>query len=72
MEDRTSALLDDLLTDVVEVKLWRTGESGAYPATKETAYIEVVSYGGDTTEYQIPFTLHYTGEKVKGTLLYRR
>ena len=30
-------------------------------------YIEVTSYGGDTTGYQIPFTLHYTGEKVKGT-----
>lgn len=60
-------LLDDLKTDVVEVKLWETDEEGAYPAVKEAAYIEVVSYGGDTTGYQIPFTLHYTGEKVKGT-----
>ena len=24
-------------------------------------------FGGDTTGYQIPFTIHYTGEKVKGT-----
>ena len=60
-------VLDDLKTDVVEVKLWEAAESGAYPAIKEEAYIEVTSYGGDTTGYQIPFTLHYTGVKTKGT-----
>ena len=60
-------VLDRLKTDVVEVKLWEAAEGSAYPAVKETAYIEVNSYGGDTTGYQIPFTLHYTGEKVKGT-----
>ena len=59
--------LDDLKTDVVEVKLWETASTNAYPAIKEEAYIEITSYGGDTTGYQIPFTLHYTGEKVKGT-----
>jgi len=60
-------VLDSLKTDVVEVKLWEEAEGGAYPAVKETAYIEVTSYGGDITGYQIPFALHYTGEKVKGT-----
>lgn len=60
-------VLDDVKTDVVEVKLWENDESGAYPAVKEEAYIEVTSYGGDTTGYQIPFTLHFTGNKVKGT-----
>ena len=60
-------VLDDLKTDVVEVKLWEDAVSGAYPAFKEEAYIEVTSYGGDTTGYQIPFTLHYTGVKVAGT-----
>lgn len=60
-------VLDALKTDVVEVKLWEAGTDGAYPATKEEAYIEVTSYGGDTTGYQIPFTLHYTGVKRKGT-----
>ena len=59
--------LDDLKTDVVDVKLWDKESSGAFPAVKETAFIEITSYGGDTTGYQIPFTLHYTGEKVKGT-----
>lgn len=60
-------VLDALKTDVVEVKLWEAAENGAYPAVKEEAYIEVTSYGGDTTGYQIPFTLHFTGNKVKGT-----
>ena len=60
-------VLDDLKADVVDVKLWDATESGAYPAVKEAVYIEVTSYGGDTTGYQIPFTIHYTGEKVKGT-----
>lgn len=60
-------LLDDLKTDVVEVKLWEAAQGNVYPATREEAYIEVTSYGGDTTGYQIPFTLHFTGNKVKGT-----
>jgi len=60
-------VLDDLKTDVVEVKLWESAQGGGYPAIRETAFIEITSYGGDTTGYQIPFTLHYTGEKVHGT-----
>ena len=60
-------VLDDLMADVVEVKLWEPAEDGGYPAVKEAVYIEVTSYGGDTTGYQIPFTLHYTGVKTAGT-----
>ena len=26
------------------------------------------SYGGDTSGYQIPFTVNYTGERVKGKI----
>ena len=59
-------VLDELKTDMVEVKLWGEGASGGYPAVREECYIEVVSYGGDTTGYQIPFNVHYTGVKVKG------
>lgn len=71
--DRLQAIIDGnlvqdaLRTDVVEVKLWKEASDGAYEAYKEEAYIEVTSYGGDTTGYQIPFTLHYTGVKTKGT-----
>ena len=60
-------VLDDVKADIVEVKLWEEAEGTAYPAIREECYIEVTSYGGDTTGYQIPFTVHYTGAKVKGT-----
>ena len=60
-------VLENLRTQVVEVKLWDAVEGGKYPAIREEAYIEVTSYGGDTSGYQIPFTLHFTGERVKGT-----
>ena len=52
-------VLDQLKTDVVDVKLWEGSEgSSEYPAIREEAYIEVISYGGDTSGYQIPFKLH--------------
>lgn len=61
-------VLDQLKTDVVDVKLWEGDEgSSEYPAIREEAYIEVTSYGGDTSGYQIPFKLHYTGLKTAGT-----
>lgn len=60
--------LDDLKTTVVEVHLWEEGSTtGTFVAYKEDAIIEVVSYGGDTTGYQIPFNLHHIGNRVKGT-----
>ena len=60
-------VLDDLQADVVDVKLWEQADNGDFPAVKETVYLEVTSYGGDTTGYQIPFTLHSTGQRVKGS-----
>lgn len=59
-------ILEDLRTDMVEVKLWDMEADGSYPAVREECYIEVTGYGGDTSGYQIPFTLHFTGNKVKG------
>lgn len=59
-------VLDEVKTDVVEVKLWEDAGDAGYPAIREEVYIEVTSYGGDTTGYQIPFTLHFTGNKKKG------
>lgn len=61
-----SLALDDCNTDVVEVKLWETTAANGFPATREKAVIEVSSYGGDNTGYQIPFNVHYTGEKEQG------
>ena len=62
-------VLEELKADVVEVKLWEQETEAGFPAIREEVYIEVTSYGGDTTGYQIPFTLHYTGNKVKGFFL---
>ncbi len=59
--------LDDLKTDVVHVDLMETASTGSYPAIKEEAIIEVVSYGGNTEGFQIPFNLHMTGKRTKGT-----
>lgn len=61
-------VLDDLKTTVLEVRLWeKSGSEGnKYAAYRQDAIIEVVSYGGDTTGYQIPFNVHYTGDRVKG------
>ena len=59
-------VLEDVKTDVVEVKLWEQDQDGAFPAIKENAYIGITSYGGDTAGYKIAFTLHFTGEKVMG------
>ena len=59
-------VLDQLKTDVVDVKLWKE-ENGGYPAIREEAYMEITSYGGDTNGYRIAFTLHYTGKKDTGT-----
>lgn len=59
-------VLDDLKTEMLEVHMWEAESSGAFPAIKQDAHIEVTSYGGDTNGYQIPFTVHYTGQPVKG------
>lgn len=63
----TKTYESEVKTDIVEVKLWDAQSSGAFPAVREECYIEVSSYGGDTTGYQIPFNVHYTGVKTKGT-----
>lgn len=59
--------LDDLKSEIIEVHLWETPSAGAYTAYKEDVIIEVSSYGGDTTGYQIPFNVHHTGNRIKGT-----
>jgi len=59
--------LDELKTDVLEVHAWEEPTAGKYVAYREDAIIEISSYGGDTTGYQIPFNLHHTGNRTKGT-----
>lgn len=58
---------DNLKTTAVEVHLWKEASSGAYEAYAEDCYIVPTSYGGDTSGYQIPFTVNYAGNRKKGT-----
>lgn len=57
---------DNLKTHAVEVHLWTEESAGAYEAYQQECYVVPTSYGGDTSGYQIPFTVYYTGERVKG------
>ena len=58
---------DSLKTYAYEVHLWEAGTgSGTFVAYRQEVYVVPTSYGGDTTGYQIPFEVHYVGEKVLG------
>ena len=63
----TMLVLDDCNSTLIDVHLWEEPVDGAFPAVRWDVVIEVSSHGGDTTGYQIPFTLHYTGARKKGT-----
>ncbi len=60
-------VLDACNTTVVEVHLWEQADATkGFPAVMDEAVLEVSSYGGDNTGYQLPFTLHYKGNPKKG------
>ncbi len=61
--------LDACKSEYLEVQTWKKadGESEVkYVAYKESVIVEISSYGGDTTAYSIPFTLHMQGDRIKG------
>ena len=62
----TQANDDTCKTDILEVHLW-DGSENSFKAYKQEAYVVPTSYGGDTSGYQIPFTVNYTGAKIAGT-----
>lgn len=58
---------DSCKTFALEVHLWEDGQtSGTFVAYRQPCYVVPTSYGGDTSGYQIPFTVSYVGDKVKG------
>ena len=63
----TLATGDSCKTTSVEVHMWETATGGAYKAYKQDCYVIPTSYGGDTSGYQIPFTVSYVGDKTEGT-----
>ena len=63
----TQAQYEGCATTLIEVHLWDAGTtSGTYKAYKQNVYLVPTSYGGDTSGYQIPFTINYVGEKTAG------
>ena len=60
---------DQLKTSALEVHLWEaaSGAQGGYVAYRQFCYLTPTSYGGDTSGYQIPFSVSYVGDRIKGT-----
>ena len=62
----TQATDDTCKTSALEVHLWDGDAENGYAAYKQDCYVVPTSYGGDTSGYQIPFSVNYVGDKVKG------
>ena len=63
----TMANDDTCKTSALEVHLWDGDETAGFKAVKQDCYVVPTSYGGDTSGYQIPFTVNYVGPRVSGT-----
>lgn len=57
---------DNCKTNALEVHLWEDAAGGGHVAWQQGCYVVPTSYGGDTSGYQIPFTVNYFGERTKG------
>lgn len=61
---------EECKTSYVEVLL-KPGADGEAPtvvrAVREDVYVIPNSYGGDTSGVQVPFTIHFAGNRVEGT-----
>lgn len=58
---------DACKTSALEVHTWEETETDVFKAAKQDCYVVPNSYGGDTGGYQIPYQVHYVGDKVMGT-----
>ena len=70
--ENLQAIIDELKTDdslktqSLEVHLWDGDSTTGYVAWMQDCYVVPTSYGGDTSGYQIPFTVNYVGDKTEG------
>lgn len=60
---------DDCKTEILEVVVKDT-EDSSHTAYKEDAIIEVQSYGGPQGGVSIPYTIHFSGNRVEGTVTF--
>ena len=58
---------DKCKTSSIEVHMWEGDETEGFEAYKQDCYVIPTSYGGDTSGYQIPFSVYPVGTRVKGT-----
>lgn len=59
---------DACTTYLLEVHLWEPVRNG-YVAYRQLGYVIPTSYGGDSSGYQIPFSITYFGDKVRGVFV---
>lgn len=65
---KSRAVLGDAETEIVNVWLYETPTSGAYPAEKQDVSIQIDSFGGDGgVATKINFTINFLGDPVAGT-----
>lgn len=60
---------DTLKTKALEVHLWDGDATSGYTAYRQDCYVVPQSYGGDTSGYQIPYSVNYVGDKTEGTFV---
>lgn len=65
---KARATLSAAETEIVNVWLYETPTSGAYPAEKQAVSIQVDTWGGDGgVSNKIAYTINYNGDPVLGT-----
>lgn len=65
----TRASDDTLKTYALEVHLWDGNSTRGYAAYRQLCYVVPQSYGGDTSGYQIPYSVNYVGDKIAGKFI---
>ena len=65
VDNRTTG--DGCKTSTLEVHLWDQVSTNTFTAYRQYCYCVPTSYGGDTSGYQIPFTVNYAGDRIAGT-----
>lgn len=65
VDDRETG--DGLKTLALEAHTWEDTSEGAVTAYVQECYVVPQSYGGDTSGYQIPYSINYVGSRTKGT-----
>jgi hypothetical protein len=65
---KARAVLSDAETDIVNVWMYETPTTGAYPAEKQNVSIQLEDFGGEGGEAaKINFTINFQGDPILGT-----